>query len=83
MGVGVVFIGALGHAIPLAWGTPHESFRPVRTTYIEYVLVIFPLAVLLALGLWMPVPLHTALNAAADIIRTTGAINYVSAGVSQ
>jgi len=83
VGAGVVFVGALGHAIPLAWGTPHESFRPLKTTFVECVLVIFPLAVLLALGLWMPGPLHTAINAAADIIRTTGSVTYISAGVIQ
>ena len=62
-------------------GTPHELFRAVRATYVEYVLVIFPLAV--GLGLWMPGLSIPALNAAADINPTTGAINYVSAGVSQ
>jgi hypothetical protein len=32
-------------------------------------LVVVPLVFLLVLGLWMPGPLQTALNAAADVIH--------------
>jgi hypothetical protein len=34
-------------------------------------LVVLPLVFLLVLGMWMPGPLQTALNAAADVIRHT------------
>jgi len=35
-------------------------------------LVVVPLVFLLVLGLWMPWPLQTALNAAADVVRFAG-----------
>jgi hydrogenase-4 component F len=67
-GLAVVFIGALGHAIPMAWGKPETEEEPVRANPVERMLVLLPLCVLLILGLWMPPPLRTALNGAADII---------------
>jgi hydrogenase-4 component F len=67
-GLAVVFIGALGHAIPLAWGKPETEQKPVRANLVERLLVLLPLCVLLILGLWMPSALRTALNGAADVI---------------
>ena len=69
VGAGVVFVGALGHAIPLAWGKTTSTVRPAHAGILETLLVVVPLVSLLVLGLWMPVPLQTALNAAADVIR--------------
>jgi hydrogenase-4 component F len=68
-GAGVVFVGALGHAIPLAWGKTETAVAPVRAGLLETLLVVVPLALLLVLGVWMPGPLQTALNNAADVIR--------------
>jgi hydrogenase-4 component F len=68
-GAGVVFVGALGHAIPLVWGKTETAVEPVRAGLLEILLVVVPLALLLVLGIWMPGPLQTALNEAADIIR--------------
>jgi hydrogenase-4 component F len=81
LGAGIVFIGALGHAIPLAWGRPHSTVPVLRTSVVDFILVFAPLAVLLLLGLWMPQPLQSALNASADIIRTTGSVSASSLGV--
>jgi hydrogenase-4 component F len=81
-GAGIVFVGALGHAIPLAWGRPHTTAPSLRTSFVEFILVFAPLAVLLLLGLWMPQHLQEALNAAADIIRGTGSASASSLGVS-
>ncbi|MFZ1982214.1 MAG: proton-conducting transporter membrane subunit [Smithella sp.] len=81
LGAGIVFIGALGHAIPLAWGRPHSTVPVLRTSVVDFILVFAPLAVLLLLGIWMPQPLQSALNASADIIRTTGSVSASSLGV--
>jgi hydrogenase-4 component F len=67
-GLAVVFIGALGHAIPMAWGNPGVEAGPVRTSLTERLLVVLPLLALVILGLWMPAPLRTALSGAAGII---------------
>lgn len=72
LGAGIVFVGALGHAIPLAWGTNKESCRPVKGTFMEAFLVFAPLAVLLVLGLWMPEPIVAALNSAARVVGVAG-----------
>ena len=71
-GAGVVFVGALGHAIPLAWGKAGPVARPDRIGILESLLVVVPLGLLLVLGLWMPESLQAALNNAADVIRQTG-----------
>jgi hypothetical protein len=72
LGAGIVFVGALGHAIPLVWGTNQKSLKPVGANLFEAFLAFAPLAVLLVLGLWMPETLFTALNSAANIIGITG-----------
>lgn len=80
LGAGLVFVGALGHAIPLVWGTNHESRKPVKANFFEAFLVFAPLAVLLVLGLWMPKPLFTALNSAASIIGIAGSVTSSGVG---
>jgi hydrogenase-4 component F len=80
LGAGVVFVGALGHAIPLAWGKTTSAVRPTRAGTLEVLLVVLPLVFLLVLGMWMPGPLQTALNAAADVIRHTGTAFANSSG---
>ncbi|MDA8126824.1 MAG: proton-conducting transporter membrane subunit [Deltaproteobacteria bacterium] len=80
-GIGVVFIGALSHLIPMVWGTPADpSLRPARPSFLEYLLVAAPLAVLLLLGLWMPQTLFRVLNAAAGIVSPAGGIVPLSGG---
>ncbi len=74
-GLAVVFIGALHHAIGMAWGeasprsvSEHGSSRPAA---VETILVAVMLILLTGLGLWMPGPLRQGLSAAAAIV--TGA----------
>jgi hydrogenase-4 component F len=66
-GISVVFIGALRYAIPIAW-KPAES-TPVfpAASLLEHILVIVPLSVLLAMGIWMP-PFLTAVFASAAAV---------------
>ena len=70
-GSGIVFVGALQHAIPLAWGKPKGLVKPLRFTALEALIVVIPLALLLVLGLWMPEPLSVALKNAAGIVQST------------
>jgi hydrogenase-4 component F len=72
LGISIIFVGALGHIIPIAWGSPDTTALPVRANCWELFLVIAPLAVLLLLGLYMPKTLFSALNSAANIIGDTG-----------
>ncbi len=69
LGAGIVFVGALRHAIAPAWGdevsTP--TLRPSGAA--DAVLVIGALALLLLLGVWLPAPLKGALDAATLIVR--------------
>jgi hydrogenase-4 component F len=71
-GAGVVFIGALGHATAMAWGTAPAGVRTGKTGLVDTVLVVAPLALLLMLGLWMPEWLRTVLQQAADVIVPAG-----------
>ena len=70
-GVGVVFVGALKHAISMAWDPPARPAHSPKSGWRESALVFVPLAVLLILGLWMPTPLWNALRAAAGIMGAT------------
>jgi len=68
-GSSVVFVGALKHAIPIAWGeSPEVDAFPGQSTFFEKVLVVGALALLLLLGVWMPDVLHEMLNRAAVIV---------------
>lgn len=68
-GGSIVFVGALRHAISMAWGEPSPISEPERAAKIEVLLVFAPLAVLLILGLWMPGPLMNLLRQAASILE--------------
>ena len=68
-GMGVVFVGALRHAIGVAWNPPVRQPTSEHAGIVDRVLVFVPLAILLVLGLWMPESLRAALNQAADVIR--------------
>jgi hydrogenase-4 component F len=68
IGTASVFVGALGHAVPLAWGKAPENIKIIKSTWLEKIIVIFPLTVLVVLGVYMPQPLRNALTQAASII---------------
>jgi hydrogenase-4 component F len=72
LGGGIVFVGALGHAIPLGWGRSSPPVPRVRAGAVEVLLVILPLGLLLLLGLWLPQPLAAALHQAAAILQDAG-----------
>jgi hydrogenase-4 component F len=68
-GISIVFVGALRHAIAMAWGDPSPVAEPERAGRIEALLVYAPLAILLILGLWMPEPLINILRQAASVLE--------------
>ena len=67
-GAAVVFVGALRHAIGMAWGgaTPKVAVQPIRALDVGVVAVCVSL--LLGLGLWMPEVLATTLSDAAQVV---------------
>ncbi|MFA4874114.1 MAG: proton-conducting transporter membrane subunit [bacterium] len=67
-GLAIVFVGALRHVIPVAWG-PETSPRVYgRASATETALVCVPLVALLVLGLWLPAILIDVLNRAAGLL---------------
>lgn len=66
-GLGIVFVGALGHAISMAW-EPFAGAPPrPRTHRAEALLAWAPLALLLVLGLWIPHALRVMITQAAAV----------------
>ncbi|HNX75061.1 MAG TPA: proton-conducting transporter membrane subunit [Candidatus Rifleibacterium sp.] len=72
-GTGIIFIGALRYALPLAFGKPDGHTEPIAPARLDAFLVAAPLLLLLLLGLWMPTSLQAVLNRAAGIIQTSPA----------
>jgi hydrogenase-4 component F len=68
-GGSIVFIGALRHAIAMAWGEPSPVVEPERAGITEILLVSAPLTILLILGLWMPRPFMDILRQAASVLE--------------
>jgi len=68
LGTGVVFISALKHALDSGYGKEVAEPSPVRTSGLDYAVVGVGLAMLLALGVWMPGPMRDILEGAARII---------------
>jgi hydrogenase-4 component F len=68
-GAATVFIGALKHAVDMSWGEPSVPASPQRASVAERALVFLPMGALLVLGLWMPPPLWSFLEAAADVLK--------------
>jgi hydrogenase-4 component F len=67
-GAGIVFVGALRHAIDMAWDNKPEGVSATSSRLIERLIVIFPLATLLLIGVWMPACFRNALDLAAAIV---------------
>ena len=66
-GSGVVFVAALDHLIPMAWGETSLKTVPHRPHLLEAGIVIVSLVLLLILGLWLPQSLTSVLMKAAHI----------------
>ncbi|NLI79664.1 MAG: hydrogenase 4 subunit F [Candidatus Riflebacteria bacterium] len=73
-GTGAVFLGALGHALPLALGKPSPAVVPAPAGGLDVLLVAGPLVVLLLLGVWMPGPCRGVLEQAAAIVQHGSAV---------
>ncbi len=71
-GGSVVFVGALRHAIDMAWGDPSPVVEAERAGVVEIFLSFAPLVILLVLGLWMPAPLLNVLKQAAYVLGVNG-----------
>jgi hydrogenase-4 component F len=67
-GCGVVFVGALRHAISMAWGEPAPVETPENAGGMEKLLAFASIIVLLILGLWMPSPLMKMIQQAASVL---------------
>jgi hydrogenase-4 component F len=68
LGTGIVFVGALRHAMAPAWGDEVREPTLQPGGLADATLVFGGLALLLVLGLWMPGPLRGALDAAASVV---------------
>ncbi len=68
-GTAVVFVGALRHVTSVVWGNPSVEPPPGGPGALEWSLVVFPLAALLLLGLWMPPGLWRFIERAAAIVE--------------
>lgn len=69
VGLAVVFIGILRHAMNMAWKPqePESPREPVPP--LDWLAVFGPLTAVLVLGVWLPEPLARVLTAAARIIQ--------------
>jgi hydrogenase-4 component F len=69
LGVGTVFVAALGHLLPLVWGKPQGEQVVQSANRLETALVWIPLILLLCLGIWMPDFLRRMLTEAAAVLQ--------------
>ena len=67
-GLGIVFVGALRHVIPMAWGSPEAGVKAGKAGSLGWIVAFGPLLALLALGLWMPDSLRDVLAQAARVL---------------
>jgi hydrogenase-4 component F len=67
-GLGVVFVGALRHAIDVALGETPASAKVERLRGADVAIVVAQLSALLILGLWMPAWFRGALEQAATVV---------------
>jgi len=75
-GVGIVFVGALGHVIAVAWGGSAETVAP-RLSWAEWGILAVMGGALLVFGLWMPAPMAELLKQAAAIVQAVPAASVV------
>lgn len=68
-GLLVVFVGVLRHVIDIGWGEPPAGAPPSEWRLTDILMVAAPLAALLALGLWLPSGMVSALTQAAAIVK--------------
>jgi hydrogenase-4 component F len=68
-GAGIVFVGALQHAISIAWGKPAQTPAPERVNGVDKAIVAVSLGTLLVLGLWIPQELSQMLECAAQVVE--------------
>jgi hydrogenase-4 component F len=68
LGMATVFVGALRHAIAMAWGADDGRLAVRTATAVDGSAVFACVALLILLGLWMPPPLLTTIEAAARIV---------------
>jgi hydrogenase-4 component F len=68
LGSAIVFVGALRHALAMAYGDPKSERHKSPSSRADLLLAYGPLAALLLLGLWLPPPLQDALQQAAAVL---------------
>lgn len=70
IGTATVFIGALGHIIPVVWGDSGSGQpQQQRSSPVEWGLLGLVTGALLLLGVWMPGPLQSAIDNAVAVIE--------------
>lgn len=73
LGAATVFVGALRHAMEMAWGGKAEIAGPAeRPSVLERLVVVVPLLLILILGLWMPPAFRRMLQAASAVLSGGG-----------
>lgn len=65
----VVFVGALSHAMSVAWGEPPAYRQSEPNRLIDATLVAAPLVLLLVLGVWMPPAFRSAIEQARAVLE--------------
>jgi hydrogenase-4 component F len=70
-GAGIVFAGALQHAVNIVWGEPSVTPGKEQAGFVDKALVAVSLGALLVLGLWIPDALSRMLDDAARIVGGT------------
>jgi hydrogenase-4 component F len=68
----IVFVGALRHAIGMAWGGEESQGPAPKGSLVDVVVVLGALTCLLVLGLWMPDGFREVLSRAARVIGGGG-----------
>ena len=73
LGTGTVFVGVLRQAVNMCWGEkPGVENDCAANGLADWLIVLAPMLVLVALGLWMPPFFRSALEAAAGILAEGG-----------
>jgi hydrogenase-4 component F len=67
----VGFAAIAFHVLPLGWGRARRRVGHVPVTLAQRALVVVPLGVVAALGLWTPAPLVSAIDAVVGVLSGT------------